>query len=407
MSLYNKSPVILRNTSFFNSHLKNQIIQEMYFSDTVTCNDLSEALGRSIPLISKTVYELIQEGFILEKGLAPSQGGRPPLMYSLKPGNMYILAISMDQLYTQIALVDMFHRYAHPVKTFELRLLNNHSSMEILLDEIQLYFKKYTIDLSKIIGIGIGMPGFVNNEKGINYSYLLPASGETMRSCLERAFQIPVYIENDSNMVALAELKFGLAKGKENVMVINIGWGIGLGMIMNGGLFVGHDGYAGELSHIPISESNTLCECGKRGCLETEASLRVVATKAIEEIKNGKISNLQATDDVDQMVEFIMEAALNGDQYALELLSGIGEKIGKAAAILTHIVNPELILISGRGAKVGKLLKAPMQQALDRYCIPRMTENLEIKVSKLGNDSGLISAAALVVQKFGDPVLQD
>jgi predicted NBD/HSP70 family sugar kinase len=399
--------MVLRNTSFFNSSLKNQIIQEMYFSETVTCNDLSEALGRSIPLISKTVYELIQEGFILEKGLAPSQGGRPPLMYSLKPGNMYILAISMDQLYTQIALVDMFHNYAHPVKTFELRLLDNDHSLEILLNQLQLYFEKYSVDYSKIIGIGIGMPGFVNNEKGINYSYLQPASGETMRNFLERTFQIPVYLENDSNMIALAELKFGLAKGKKNVMVINIGWGIGLGMIMDGGLFVGHDGYAGELSHIPISESNTLCECGKRGCLETEASLRVVATKAIEEIKKGKISNLQATDDANQMVEFIMQAALHGDQYALELLSGIGEKIGKAAAILTHIINPELILISGRGARVGKLLIAPMQQALDRYCIPRITENMEIKVSRLGNDAGLISAAALVIQKFGEPVGQE
>jgi predicted NBD/HSP70 family sugar kinase len=399
--------MLLRNSTFFNSKLKNQIIQEMYFSGKATCNDLSEALGRSIPLISKTLYELIEEGYILEKGLAPSQGGRPPLMYSLKPGNMYILAVSMDQLYTQIGVTDMFHRYAHPVRTFELKLLNNPRALDILYEAIDNYLTHHQVDRSKIIGIGIGMPGFVNSEKGVNYSYLQTASGESMRNFLERALQIPVYIENDSNMIALAELKFGLAKERSNVMVINIGWGIGLGMIAEGHLFIGHDGYAGELSHIPISESNVLCECGKRGCLETEASLRVVATKAIEEIKNGKPSSLQATDDADQMVEFIMHAALNGDQYALELLTGIGEKIGKAAAILIHIVNPELVILSGRGARVGRLLMAPMQQAIDRYCIPRITEHLEIKVSRLGDDAGLISAAALVVQNFGEPVLQD
>src|SRR5882672_4200214 len=117
--------MFLRNTSPFNSQLKNGIIQEMYFSHTTTCNDLSEALGRSLPLISKTLNELISAGYILEKGYAPSQGGRPPLRYSLKPGNMYILAVSMDQLYTQIALVDMFRQYAHPIKTIDLKLLNN------------------------------------------------------------------------------------------------------------------------------------------------------------------------------------------------------------------------------------------------------------------------------------------
>jgi predicted NBD/HSP70 family sugar kinase len=190
-------------------------------------------------------------------------------------------------------------------------------------------------------------------------------------------------------------------------MVINIGWGIGLGMIINGSLFRGHNGYAGELSHIPISDSNTLCECGKRGCLETEASLRVVAKKAIEEIRNGKISNLQATENADQMVEFIMKAALHGDQYAIELLTDVGAKIGKAVAILTHIVNPELTVLGGRGAAVGKILMAPMQQALNRYCIPRLADPMEMKVSNLGNDAGLISAAALVIQKFGETVLQD
>ncbi|HEY4966266.1 MAG TPA: ROK family protein [Puia sp.] len=379
----------------------------MYFSETATCNDLSEALGRSIPLISKTIYELISEGFVLEKGLAPSQGGRPPQMYSLKPGNMYILAISIDQLYTQIALMDMFRNYVHPVKNFELKLLDNKDSLNILVSTVNEYLDKYEIDRSKIIAAGIGMPGFVNNEKGINHSYFYTFSDESMRNYIERSLHIPVHIENDSNMIALAELKFGLAKGRENVMVINIGWGIGLGMIISGALFRGRNGFAGELSHIPISESNILCECGKRGCLETEASLRVVAKKAIEEIRKGSISNLKATDDPDQMIEFIMQSANQGDQYAIELLSDVGSKIGKAVAILTHIINPELIVLSGRGAQVGKILVAPMQQALNRYCIPRIAEFMEIKISNLGHDAGLISAAALVIQKFGEPVLQD
>ncbi len=399
--------MFLRNNSPFQSHLKTRIIQEMFFTPTATFNDLSEVLGRSIPLISKTIGELIDAGYLLEKGYAPSQGGRPPLMYSLQKDNMYILAVSMDQLYTRIALVDMFRDYAHPVKTISLKLLDNKNALVILLSSLKEYLEELDTDPAKIIGVGIGMPGFVNNDKGVNYSYLHTGSGEPVRDYLERSLQLPVFIKNDSSMIALAELKFGLAKERENVMVINIGWGIGLGMIINGELFKGHNGFAGELSHIPISESNALCECGKRGCLETEATLRVVAKKAIAEIKKGKVSNLQLTDDPDQMIDFIMDAAAQGDQYAIELLTDMAFKIGKAAAILTHIVNPELIILSGRGARVGKILIAPMQQALNRYCIPRLAEHMELKVSQLGHEAGLISAAALVIQHFGEPVLQD
>jgi predicted NBD/HSP70 family sugar kinase len=176
-------------------------------------------------------------------------------------------------------------------------------------------------------------------------------------------------------------------------------------MIIKGELFGGHTGYAGELSHIPISESNTLCECGKRGCLETEATLRVVAHRAMEEIRAGRISSLKMVDSPEKMSEAIMAAANEGDQYAIELLTEMGFKIGKAIAILIHIVNPELIILGGRGAEVGKILIAPIQQALNQYCIPRLAEDTRVKVSQLGHDASLLAAAALVMEKFGQTSL--
>jgi len=197
----------------------------------------------------------------------------------------------------------------------------------------------------------------------------------------------------------------GLARDLQDVMVIDIGWGIGLGMIVGGELFRGHTGYAGELSHIPISESNTLCECGKQGCLETEATLRVVAKKAMEEIKAGRISSLRPLDSPEKMSEAIMAAANHGDQYAIELLSEMGFKIGKAIAILIHIVNPELVILGGRATEVGKILIAPIQQALNKYCIPRISEHTDVRVSQLGHEASLLAAAALVMEKFGETAL--
>jgi len=173
-------------------------------------------------------------------------------------------------------------------------------------------------------------------------------------------------------------------------------------MIVNGEIYRGHNGFAGEFSHIPLSEDGSLCTCGKRGCLEAEASMLVVAEKAIKGIKKGHISSLKNTDiNQSKMVgDAIMEAANNGDQFAIELLSDAGYKIGKALAILIHIMNPANIVLSGRGAIVGKILLAPIQQALNKYCIPRLANSTELLISDLGFNAELIGAAVLVMENF-------
>ena len=386
------------------SHVKQQIISTLYFEKRLSSVELSNVLGKSIPHVTKVLMELLEAGFIVEAGLAPSSGGRRALEYSLKADRIFIIAVAMDQLYTKIALTDVLDNPVIPIETHELRLLNNTEALPELVQIINGVIERSGVDKASIAGMGIGMPGFTNTKLGVNYSYLVPPDGESLYKYLERALELPVSIDNDSSLVALAELKFGLAKDKEEVMVINIGWGIGLGMIVNGVLFRGFTGYAGELSHIPISENDTLCECGKRGCLETEATLRVVTDTAMREIKTGRISSLKYDERPEQMSEAIMVAANKGDQYAIELLSDMGYKIGKAIAILIHIVNPELIVLSGRGAEVGKILLAPIQQALNKYCIPRLSEFTGVKVSSVGRKAELVGAAALVMENLARPV---
>jgi len=397
--------MIAKQTIPFNTQLKYRLVRQLYFSGVASCNDLSEALGKSLPHIAKSLYEMIDEGYVVEKGYAPSNGGRPPLIYALKPDRIYMLSVAIDQLYTRIGILDLAGQFLFPVETIELKLLNNKEALSILTKALIKVLGQMGKDRKKLIGAGLSMPGFVNTRSGINLTYLPTNSKESLRDYLERHLHIPVHLENDSSVLALAELKMGLAKGLQDVMVIDIGWGIGLGMIVGGGLFRGHMGYAGELSHIPISESNTLCECGKRGCLETEATLRVVAKKAMEEIRAGRISSLTPLDSPEKMSEAIMAAANHGDQYAIELLSEMGFKIGKAIAILIHIVNPELIILGGRATEVGKILIAPIQQALNKYCIPRISEDTDVKVSQLGHEASLLASAALVMEKFGETAL--
>jgi len=173
-------------------------------------------------------------------------------------------------------------------------------------------------------------------------------------------------------------------------------------MIVNGEIYRGFDGFAGEFSHIPLSEDGSLCTCGKRGCLEAEASMLVVAEKAIRGIKKGHVSSLKNinTDQPQLVGDAIMEAANNGDQFAVELLSDAGYKIGKALSILIHIMNPASIVLSGRGAVVGKILLAPIQQALNKFCIPRLASSTELLISDMGFNAELIGTAVLVMENF-------
>ncbi len=387
------------------SQLKNMIIKRLYFDKAMSCAELSDLFDKSIPSIAKAINELIDEGFVVEQGYAPSSGGRRPLLYSIKADAIYILAIAMDQLSTRIQLLDLFNNPIAESISLDLQLQNNPGALTILVNSINRYIAKAPVSKERIAGIGIGMPGFVNVVEGINYTYLHPGN-KSLTQYISDETGLATYIDNDSSLIALAEQKFGIAKSQKDVMVVNLGWGIGLGMIVKGEIYRGHNGLAGEFSHIPLSEDDALCACGKRGCLETAASMMVVAQKAIEGIKNGRVTSLKTSDAYPSKAlgDTIMDAAGNGDQFAIELLSDAGYKIGKAIAILIHIMNPKTVVLSGRGARSGKILLAPIQQALHKYCIPRLAESTELLISELGFDAELIGAAVLMMENFDKEV---
>ena len=384
------------------SKLHYDIIHELYYRKSASCNELSKATKKSIPLVTKVINEWVEMGYVVEKGYAPSSGGRRPLMYSLIKDKLFIVVVAMDQLSTRIGIMDLHNEQILPLAVVELKLHHNKTALNELTQHLKDYIKKSGIPLHKFIGIGIGMPGFVNVSKGINYTYL-DVPNKTLKQHLLDETGIPAFIDNDSSLIALAEQKFGAAKSTQEAMVINMGWGIGLGMIINGNLFRGHNGFAGEFSHIPISEESILCSCGKQGCLEAVASLLAVAEKAIEGIKTGRVSSLSYIENLQSKVEVgnaILNEANKGDQYAIELISDAAYKIGRGLSILIHIINPKVIVLSGRSVKVAKLMLAPIQQALNKYCIPRLFADTEIKVSKLGFDAELIGASILVMQNF-------
>ncbi|HEX7847935.1 MAG TPA: ROK family protein [Chitinophagaceae bacterium] len=381
---------------------KKAIIKHLYFNQELSCSDLSELTDRSLPVTARVLNELIEEGSVIETGYANSTGGRRPQMYSLKADLMYVVSVSMDQMITRIVMLDMNNNYVGETRKYELRLANNPDSLNQLTQHIDEYISNCGFPKEKIAGIGIGMPGFVDVKKGINHSFLRTKPKASIVSTIESIIGLPVLIDNDSSLIALSELRFGAARNRRNAMVVNVGWGIGLGVIINGELFRGHNGFAGEFSHISLFTNNKMCSCGKLGCLETETSLLVIAEKAIQGLQQGKLSVLKelSLEHIEATSEAIMSAAAQGDKFAIELLSEAAYNIGRGVAILIHILNPELIILSGRGSAAGKFWLTPIQQAINVHCIPKIAEDTRVEVSSLGYQAELVGAAALVMEHF-------
>ena len=384
------------------SLLNKEILKYLYYKCSLSLTELSHLTKKSLPSVTAAVDLMVEAGYIIDNGLAPSTGGRRASTFSIDTNiDRYLVAVGMDQLVTRIAVFNLSNELVVPIQSMHLDLANDSQALEKVISFINSFFAENGIDKTKSLGLGFCMPGFINAKEGVNHSFF-PIQNGNLKDYLSNELEIPVFLDNDSSAIALAELHFGAARNMEDVMVVNMGWGIGLGMIINGSLFRGHNGYAGEFSHIPLSKSDNLCSCGKRGCLEVDASLLVIAEKAKEALKNGVKSKLSEYFTLDEKLpaEYLLQAAQEGDQLAISLLSEAAFTVGKGIATLIHIMNPQRVVISGRGAEAGRILLAPINQALNEYCIQRLFEYTEIVVSDLAYGADLIGAATLVIENF-------
>lgn len=384
-----------------NQRLRAGIIKHLYYKKSLSLTDLSKLTQKSLPLVTAVVNGLINEGYIIEEGFAPSTGGRRAAMFLINPNlRKYIVAIAMDQLTSRLTIYDLSRKMITPIQTLEFDLSSKECNIGDLVNFINSSIDQSKISRTDILGVGIGMPGFVNADEGINHSFLKVDEGTTLRRYLSSEINLPVHVDNDSSLIALAELNFGEAVDLNDVMVVNIGWGTGLGIIVNGKLYRGSGGNAGEFSHIPLSDSDNLCSCGRRGCLEVDTSLLVMVKCAEEAIAAGADSSMKKyfEDKSKHPADHFLQAVSEQDPVAISVLAKAIFQLGKGVATLIHLLNPECIVLSGRGAKAGKMLLPPIQQAIHEFCIPRIAEQTEIKLSALTDEAELLAAGSLTVE---------
>jgi predicted NBD/HSP70 family sugar kinase len=387
---------------------KIKIIKNLYLKGANTASEICTEVGISLPTVNSLLSDLMSSGEVIKQGRAESQGGRKPDLYRLASDAFYVLSVDLSKYTTHLALYTCGHELAFEKETHKITLNNEKETFDELCEKIDKYLSRTGIPSEKVIAIGFSMPGLVDSIGGVNYTYLRFGK-KTLLENLESRFQKNVFLENDARAMTLAEFKFGAEVSHKNVLGLFIGWGIGLGIIIDGKIYQGSSGFAGEFSHSPIFESRDItCTCGKKGCLEAVASGTAIVRMAKEAIQLDKDSILaRMVKDHRGELEpgLVVEAALAGDQRAITILSEAGLDLGRGISILIQLLNPELIIIGGSVAEANQYLITPIQQALNIYSMAKSREKTQLSLYKLGQDVGLLGGVAVINEKLFDEVL--
>jgi N-acetylglucosamine repressor len=379
--------------------LKKKIFNILYLEGSKTIADLCSPVNVSIPTMTRIMQELIAEEWVIELGTGESRGGRKPVFYGLNPYIRYLIGIEITRKYTRINIFDLHNRPVGGTLKLDIELDNAPDMLEVLKAQLDIFIEKNNIKKERILGAGISIPGLLDKKSNINYSY--PGLGDRpLEIIFNELLQIPAFIEHDTKAIALGESWFGLARNKSNVLCVNIGSGIGLGMILNGELYQGVSGFSGEFGHIQMVPNGELCDCGKIGCLETVASGSAIVAKAKQMIREGTNSLIKKlvkgnTDAIN--LPFIIQAARQGDEFAIELIEISGGYLARGMAMLIHLLNPEMIIIGGDLANAENLLADPIQQNLNKYTINRIRQDTSIHISILKEQAGLLGTIPVVM----------
>jgi predicted NBD/HSP70 family sugar kinase len=214
---------------------------------------------------------------------------------------------------------------------------------------------------------------------------------------MEDELEAPVFVENDSRAMTYGEYICGVAGNEKNMLFINVSWGLGMGMIVDGKLSYGKSGYSGEIGHFPFMDNNQICHCGKTGCLETGASGSAIHRMFIEKLEEGRASVLAEAYRNGEKISLqdILNAVAEEDVLAIEIVEKTGATLGRAIAGLINIFNPELVVIGGIVSKAKDYLLLPVKSTIQKHSLNLVSKDTVIKFSKLGEKAGPIGACML------------
>ena len=385
--------------------LKNKILKGLIFkfldqTESASINEISKEINISVPKTTSLITELIEEGLISDYGKFDSTGGRKANLYGLIGDAGFILGVDVKKYYINIGLLNFKKQLINQKSRIAFKLDNTAESLNQLIQIIQNFIKEVGIKKDKILSLGINLSGRINHTKGYSYTFF-HFQEEPLSEIIQEKIGIKTYLENDSRAMAFGEFCNGEVNTEKNVLFVNLDYGIGLGILIDGKVYYGKSGFSGEFGHIPFFNNEIICHCGKKGCLETEASGNALLRKFKEKIKLGSTSSVlkknKKVEDI-SLTDLIL-AAQNEDVLIIELLAELGENLGKGLAVLINVFNPELIIIGGTLSETGEYLKLPIKSSINKYSLSLVNADTELKLSKLGEKAGIIGACLLAKNK--------
>ena len=386
-----------KGLSHKNNLIKRNIIAYMVANDEVTLAELTKELKISIPTMTKLVQELVDENIVSDLGKVETSGGRRPNVYGLTCSTLYFAGVHVGRDHMTCVITDMQNNLVSETVFDEFELTDREQCLETICSNINKFLAECGCDRSKILGLGVCIVGRVNTSEGRSFHYFT-SFDESLREIIESRVGLRVLVENDTRARCYAEYNFSRSKTESNVIYLHLGLGVAIGIVSDGKLYYGKNGFAGEFGHIPFFDNEKICFCGKKGCLETEVSGIAIEEKMNELVRNGANTILRKRYEAKEQIHIndIVNAACNDDNLSIELIEEAGEKVGKAVAFLINIFNPESVIVGGNLAAAGDYIMLPLKSATNKYSLSLVYKDTKFRVSKLGANANAWGVAMLM-----------
>lgn len=357
--------------------------------------EIARRLGLTRAAVTTIVNDLLETGIIREAEHIISPAGRPPVVLEINPSMGYVIGIDFGATHINLLLANMSAHILEEIEAdFDIQAGPKAGIAEAdrLVREL---LAKAGLSISDIVAIGMGVPGPIAAEAGMVVAPPIMPGWDNfpIRKNLEALWGVPVSINNDAELGVLGEWAAGAGRGERNLAYIKVGTGIGAGLLLDGKIYRGVTGAAGEIGHLTIDENGPLCTCGNHGCLEAFAGGRAIALQAQEAVRNKQrtqLASIQPTESI--TARDVATAARRGDLVAQQILTRAGTHIGIAIAGMVNLFNPALVIIGGGVAQTGDILLEPMRQAVQRRSLPAAARVVRITTAMLGRRSSSIGA---------------
>lgn len=380
--------------------LKREVLRTIVNRGELSITDISKEINLSVPTVTKFLGELIDNGFVTDYGYENQPSARRAMLYGLRPGAGYFIGVDIARQDLKLAIMD-FNGTFVALESEPFVIDNTEESLNVICQKILTFISKNKLPKEAVISVGVSITGRVDSASGFSYSFYY-FDERPLADIFGEKLGMNVYIENDSRAMAYGEYLRGEGRDEETLIFVNLSWGFGIGMIIGGKIFYGKSGFSGEYGHIPMTDNEILCQCGKRGCLETAVSGIAARRMIIERLEQGSVSSLAQAYKTKGDIELkdIIEAVRAEDMLAIEVIEIIGEALGKAVSGIINIFNPETVILGGAMAEIKDYLMLPMRSGINKYSLRLVSRDTTIKASHLGANSAVMGACMLVRSKI-------